>query len=66
METASISGNPNDGVQSSSVEATLGMSKPSGVLFHGPPGNGKTLAAMCLASSLGLHCVKVSDHPKII
>ncbi|KAL7533040.1 hypothetical protein ACHAXR_005007, partial [Thalassiosira sp. AJA248-18] len=58
METASIS-NPNDGAQASSVEAALGMSKPSGVLFHGPPGVGKTFAAMCLASSLGLHCVKV-------
>lgn len=50
----------NDVTQSSSsIEATLGMSKPSGVLFHGPPGVGKTFAAMCLASSLGLHCVKV-------
>ena len=55
METAN-----NDVTQSSSsIEATLGMSKPSGVLFHGPPGVGKTFAAMCLASSLGLHCVKV-------
>eukprot|EP00578_Thalassiosira_sp_NH16_P006297 CAMPEP_0181121864 /NCGR_PEP_ID=MMETSP1071-20121207/24983_1 /TAXON_ID=35127 /ORGANISM="Thalassiosira sp., Strain NH16" /LENGTH=906 /DNA_ID=CAMNT_0023206747 /DNA_START=72 /DNA_END=2792 /DNA_ORIENTATION=+ len=58
-ETATISKNLNDSAHSSSVEATLGMSKPSGVLFHGPSGTGKTFAAMCLASSLGLHCVKV-------
>ena len=55
MESASVSTNQNTG-----VEAALGMTKPSGVLFHGPPGVGKTFAAMCLASSLGLHCVKVS------
>jgi SpoVK/Ycf46/Vps4 family AAA+-type ATPase len=42
------------------VDGILGASKPSGVLFHGPSGCGKTDAAMCLASSLGLHCVKVS------
>jgi len=59
METATISNNPHAEAHVSSVEATLGMSKPSGVLFHGPPGVGKTFAAMCLASSLGLHCVKV-------
>ena len=33
---------------------------PCGVLFHGPSGCGKTLAAHCLASSLGLHIMKVS------
>lgn len=32
---------------------------PSGVLFHGPSGCGKTFAAHCLASSLGLHIIKV-------
>jgi len=32
---------------------------PSGVLFHGPSGVGKTLAAQCLASSLSLPVVKV-------
>ncbi len=42
------------------VDGILGASKPSGVLFHGPSGCGKSVAAMCLASSLGLHCVKVS------
>ena len=33
---------------------------PSGVLFHGPSGVGKTLAAQCLASSLSLPVVKVT------
>ena len=42
-----------------SSSTTLGFSKPSGVLFHGPSGCGKTTAALCLASSMGLHCVKV-------
>jgi SpoVK/Ycf46/Vps4 family AAA+-type ATPase len=37
-----------------------GMSKPSGVLFHGPSGCGKSMAALALASSLGLNCVKVT------
>ena len=60
METASISSNSKAGVPASSIETALVMTKPSGVLFHGPPGCGKTFAAMCLASSLGLHCVKVS------
>ena len=32
---------------------------PSGVIFHGPSGTGKTLAAECLASSLGLNVIKV-------
>ena len=44
---------------SESASSTLGFSKPSGVLFHGPSGCGKTAAALCLASSMGLHCVKV-------
>ncbi|KAL3797103.1 hypothetical protein HJC23_000441 [Cyclotella cryptica] len=44
---------------SSSADMMLKSSRPSGILFHGPPGNGKTHAAMCLASSLGLNCVKV-------
>ncbi len=43
----------------SSLSSTLGFSKPSGVLFHGPSGCGKSFAALCLASSMGLHCVKV-------
>lgn len=32
---------------------------PSGILFHGPPGCGKTMAAGCLASSLGLPMIRV-------
>ena len=51
----------SNNTQSSSVNATLDVSRPSGVIFYGPSGCGKTFAAMCLASSLGLHCVKVSD-----
>lgn len=35
---------------------------PSGVLFHGQSGTGKTFAAECLASSLGLNVVRVSHH----
>ena len=59
--TESSSKLPNDYSESaSSVSNMLESSRPSGILFHGPSGNGKTLAAMCLASSLGLNCVKVS------
>lgn len=32
---------------------------PSGILFHGPIGTGKSLAAQCVASSLGLNVVNV-------
>ena len=35
------------------------LSPPPGVLFHGPPGCGKTLAATCLASSLELPVIQV-------
>ncbi|KAI2504607.1 AAA ATPase-like protein [Fragilaria crotonensis] len=37
----------------------FGLNPPRGVLFHGPSGTGKTLAASCLAGSLGLNVVKV-------
>ena len=39
--------------------AIFGLSPPRGVLFHGQSGTGKTFAASCLASSLGLNVVKV-------
>ena len=39
--------------------SVFGLSPPRGVLFHGPSGTGKTFAASCLASSLGLNVVKV-------
>ena len=63
LESASLSDGLKDDAQSSVVGITLGLCKPSGVLFHGPSGCGKSMAALCLASSLGLHCVKVSDMP---
>lgn len=47
-------------MESSIGAGMLESSRPSGVLFHGEAGNGKTLAAMCLANALGLNCVKVS------
>lgn len=55
-----------NGITSSSINSMLESSRPSGILFHGPAGNGKTHAAMCLASSLGLNCVKVSAYCTII
>lgn len=51
--------NPCSEVTASSTGTTLGFSKPSGVLFHGPSGCGKSAAVLCLASSMGLHCVKI-------
>ncbi|KAL7545148.1 hypothetical protein ACHAWF_008503 [Thalassiosira exigua] len=56
--TTSSSTSLNDDGARKSINDVLQVSKPSGVLFHGPPGVGKSFAAMCLASSLGLHCVK--------
>ncbi|GKY91133.1 hypothetical protein MPSEU_000086100 [Mayamaea pseudoterrestris] len=38
---------------------THAISPPSGVLFHGRSGCGKTLAATCLGSSLGLPMIQV-------
>lgn len=54
---ASTSG--RDGDDGNSQVRDSWISPPSGVLFHGPPGVGKSLAASCLASSLELHVVKV-------
>lgn len=59
MEKSSKLSN-DDSELTSSVNNMLEYLRPSGILFHGPSGNGKTLAAMCLASSLGLNCVKAS------
>lgn len=37
----------------------MGITPPTGVIFYGPSGVGKTFAAECLASSLGLNVIKV-------
>jgi len=42
-----------------SEEGPWKLSRPTGVLFHGPSGTGKSLAAECLASSLSLNIIKV-------
>lgn len=44
---------------SSPAERPNSIAPPSGVLFHGASGCGKTLAANCLGSSLGLPMIKV-------
>jgi SpoVK/Ycf46/Vps4 family AAA+-type ATPase len=48
-------------LKSSESEATPSstLSPPSGILFHGASGCGKTLAAQCLAASLALPMIKV-------
>jgi SpoVK/Ycf46/Vps4 family AAA+-type ATPase len=42
-----------------SASLANGLSPPPGVLFHGASGNGKSFAASCLGSSLGLPMIKV-------
>lgn len=42
----------------------MGITPPTGVVFHGQSGIGKTLAAECLASSLGLNIIKVNKTRK--
>jgi SpoVK/Ycf46/Vps4 family AAA+-type ATPase len=55
----SDSTNPDtDAPTAASVNGMLESCRPSGLVIHGPAGNGKTHAAMCLAASLGLNCVK--------
>lgn len=44
----------------SESDLSMGIPPPSGVLFHGPSGVGKTMAAQCLASSMSLPVVKVA------
>jgi SpoVK/Ycf46/Vps4 family AAA+-type ATPase len=46
-------------IHSRSSHLTKAIVPPSGVLFHGKSGCGKTFAAHCLGSSLGLPIVKV-------
>jgi hypothetical protein len=40
----------------------MGITPPTGVIFYGPSGVGKTFAAECLASSLGLNVIKVKHE----
>lgn len=49
----------HDSASPSSSSSLMGLSPPPGVLFHGESGTGKSLAAVCLASSLGLPMIKV-------
>lgn len=44
----------------SKIDLSMRIPPPSGVLFHGPCGVGKSMAAQCLASSMSLPVVKVA------
>ena len=55
--TSGICGAPQPKVES---DLSMIIPPPSGVLFHGFSGVGKTMAAQCLASSMSLPVVKVA------
>ena len=42
------------------IYAKYGVGSDSGILFHGPPGTGKTYLANCLAGELGLNYISVN------
>jgi len=54
-----ILGSGDAQVIQASKDLTWGISPPSGILFHGESGCGKTMAAYCLATALALPVVKV-------